>query len=312
MNSVVKMNRSLSYGGFRWNRWQSYTPYLFIAPFMILLCIFTVYTFLRGIGLSLTDAQAINPGSWVGLDNFKELLGTDEFQKSLLHTFWFTVGCLATQVPVAFVLAFVLNSIAKGRAALQATFVIPCVVNTVITALLFRMLFNKDVGLVNWFLGLLHLPNNIDWVTIEPYAIPLMVIVSFWQWTGFHMIYFLAQLQAIDPCIYEVAKLDGASNIRTMFQITLPLMRHAFTYVVITATVGCFQMFEYAFLLFPNAGFGPGKAAETVMCFIWYHGFNQQFRLGFATAAGWILFLIVLMISLFQFRTIGLGQVGEE
>ncbi|NLY76072.1 MAG: sugar ABC transporter permease, partial [Firmicutes bacterium] len=305
-------NGNTFWNEFHWNKWQSYTPYLFIAPFMILLCTFTVYTIIRGAFLSMTDAQSINPGSWIGLANFKELLRTDEFRKSMLHTFWFTVGALATQVPTAFLLAFVLNSITKGRAALQAIFVIPCVVNTVITALLFRMLFNKDVGLINWFLGLLHLPNNIDWVTIEPYAIPLMVIVSYWQWTGFHMIYFLAQLQAIDPCIYEVAKLDGASTLRTMFQITIPLMRHAFTYVVITATVGCFQVFEYPFLIFPNAGFGPGKAAETMMCFIWYHGFNQQFRLGFATAAGWILFLIVLTVSIFQLKTIGFGQVGEE
>lgn len=312
MSSITKVNRSLSFGEFRWNNLNSYTPYLFIAPFMILLCTFTVYTIIRGAALSMTDAQAINPGSWIGFDNFKELFDTHEFQKSLRQTFLFTIGCLATQIPVAFVLAFVLNAISKGRALLQAIFVIPCVVNTVITALVFRMLFNKDVGLINWFMGLLHLPNSIDWVTIEPYAIPLMVIVSFWQWTGFHMIYFLAQLQAIDPCIYEVAKLDGASSTRTMFQITVPLMRPAFTYVVITATVGCFQVFDYSFLIFPNAGFGPGKAAETVMCFIWYHGFNQQFRLGFATAAGWILFLIVLVISLFQFKSIGLGQVGEE
>lgn len=312
MSSVEKVHGNTFWNEFRWNKWQSYTPYLFIAPFMILLCTFTVYTIIRGAFLSMTDAQSINPGSWIGLANFKELLRTDEFRKSMLHTFWFTVGALATQVPTAFLLAFVLNSITRGRATLQAIFVIPCVVNTVITALLFRMLFNKDVGLINWFLGLLHLPNNIDWVTIEPYAIPLMVIVSYWQWTGFHMIYFLAQLQAIDPCIYEVAKLDGASTLRTMFQITIPLMRHAFTYVVITATVGCFQVFEYPFLIFPNAGFGPGKAAETMMCFIWYHGFNQQFRLGFATAAGWILFLIVLTVSIFQLKTIGFGQVGEE
>ena len=312
MSGVEKVNGNTFWNEFHWNKWQSYTPYLFIAPFMILLCTFTVYTIIRGAALSMTDAQAINPGSWIGFANFKELLQTDEFRKSMLHTFWFTVGALATQVPTAFLLAFVLNSITRGRATLQAIFVIPCVVNTVITALLFRMLFNKDVGLINWFLGVLHLPNNIDWVTIEPYAIPLMVIVSFWQWTGFHMIYFLAQLQAIDPCIYEVAKLDGASTLRTMFQITIPLMRHAFTYVVITATVGCFQVFEYPFLIFPNAGFGPGKAAETMMCFIWYHGFNQQFRLGFATAAGWILFLIVLAVSIFQLKTIGFGQVGDE
>ncbi len=297
---------------FHWGKLSSYTPYLFIAPLVLLLCTFTFYPYFIGAKMSLTDAQGINPGDWVGLANFIELFHNEDFLKSLLHTFYFLFGCFITQIPVAFILAYILNNVTQRlRGVLRASFFFPVLINSVLVALMWRMLSNKDVGAINWFLGLLHLPNNLDWIHTAELCIPLMVMAAFWQWTGYTMVYFLAQLQTIDTSIYESAKLDGASPARILRSIVMPMMRPAFIFVMVTSGIGCLMQFEYPFLMFDNGGYGPGRVAQTAVCFIYWQGFSQQFRLGFATAASWVLFVIVLIFSLAQIRMVGLGESNE-
>jgi ABC-type sugar transport system permease subunit len=298
---------------FRWKKLSSYTPYLFIAPLIILILAFSFYPVISGAKMSLTDAAGINPGEWVGFANFKEIVQLEEFQKSMYHTFYFLFLCFITQIPCAFILAYILNNIAKRlRGTLRASFFVPVLINSVIIALIFRVMFNRDQGVINWFLGLLHLPNNIDWIMTESLCIPLMAIAAFWQWTGYHMVYFLAQLQTIDVSIYESAKLDGASPARVLWSIITPMMRPAFTFVMVTAGMGALMQFEYAYLIFFQASYGVNRGGETAVAFIFRHGFSQDFRLGFATAGSWILFAIIFIFSIFQVRMIGLGKSDEE
>jgi ABC-type sugar transport system permease subunit len=292
--------------------------YAMVAPFMAILLTFSVYVLYYGFRMSLRDAQGINDGSFVGLQNYKDLLWASEylsrdFWLAVKTTFVFMVGCLVTQMPVAFVLAYILNHIPllRLRAVLRAAFFLPVVINTVIIALLFRMLFNPDQGVINNFLGMLGLPNNIDWMMNSSWVMPLMLIAAFWQWTGYHMVYFLSQLQTIDPSLYEAAKLDGASPRRVLWRITLPHMRPAITFAMVTSAIGALQMFDLVFLLFPNAAYGPGGVAKTLVAFVYDQGFSTQFLTGMASAAGWLTFGIVLIISLIQFKVLGLGKHGE-
>jgi ABC-type sugar transport system permease subunit len=310
---IFHMNRKSAF-----QRKDILSAYGLIAPFMILLLIFNVYVFISGLQMSFSDAQGINHGSFIGLKNFKDLLYADEFKSkdfwlAVKTTFKYMFGCLATQVPVAFILAFILNSIPffKIRGILRAAFFLPVLMNTVIVALLFRMFFNKDQGIINYILGFFGLPNSIDWLMNSEWAIPILVIVSFWQWTGFHMVYFLSQLQTIDTSIYEAAKIDGASPVVVLFRITLPLMRPAVTFVMVTSAIGCLQMFDLVFMLFPNAQYGPGGVAKTLVAFIYDQGFSQQFLTGFAAAIGWLTFLIIMVVSLFQLKMLGVGKHDE-
>lgn len=299
-------------------RYDTVTGYAFIGPFVLLLLIFNFYVFFSGFITSLSDAQGINTGSLIGFQNFADLIYADPIAR---HDFWqavrttlvYTAGCLLTQVPAAFVLAFILNHIpfARLKVVLRTAFFAPVLINTVVIALLFRMLFNTDHGIINWLLGALGLPNNFDWLMNSTFAIPLLVIVSFWQWTGFHMVYFLSQLQTIDPSIYEAAKIDGASPLTVIFRITLPIMRPAITFVVITSTIGCIQMFDLVFILFPNAQYGPGGVAKTLIAYICDQGFSQQFRIGFASAIGWLTFMLIVGLSFIQVKFFGLGRHDE-
>lgn len=298
--------------------WHKATGYAFIAPFAILLIVFNFYVFFAGFNTSLSDAQGINPGEYIGFQNFSDLLYADpvashEFWRAVSTTLVYTIGCLLTQVPVAFILAFILNHLpyARLKVVLRTAFFAPVLINTVVIALLFRMMFNTDSGIVNWLLGVLGLPNTINWLMNSTYAIPLLVIVSFWQWTGFHMVYFLSQLQTIDLSIYEAAKIDGASAFDIIFRITLPIMRPAIAFVVITSTIGCIQMFDLVFILFPNAQYGPGGVAKTLIAFIYDQGFSQQFRIGLASAIGWLTFLLIIGLSFIQLKFLGVGQHDE-
>lgn len=305
----------------RWfsqRRVDATSAYALIAPFLVLLFIFSVIVFASGLRLSFTDAARLNPGDWVGLQNYKDVLGGDkylwlDFKQAIWVTFAYMLGCLATQVPVAFVLAYVLNTIPlpRIRTVLRAAFFLPVLINTVVIALLFRMFFEKDTGILNRLLAMAHLPAQTDWLRTSNLAIPLLVAVSFWQWTGFHMVYFLAQLQTIDPSLYEAAKMDGVSPAGMLRHITLPLMRPAITFVMVTSAIGGLQMFDLVYMLFPNQGFGPGGIAKTLVAFIYDQGFNHDFLFGLSCAIGWLTFLIIAAVSALQLRLFGMGKHGE-
>ncbi len=292
--------------------------YALVAPFLVLLFVFNIYVFASGLHISFTDAQGVNEGDWIGLQNYKDVLWADplrykDFYRAIKVTFLYTGGCLLTQVPVAFVLAYILNTIPlkKIRTVLRAAFFLPVLINTVVVALMFRMFFNRDQGILNHLLGVLHLPSSTDWLMHSEWAIWLLIAVSFWQWTGFHMVYFLAQLQTVDPSLYEAAKMDGVTPAGALWYVTLPLMRPAITFVMVTSAIGGLQMFDLVFILFPNATYGPGGVAKTLVAFIYDQGFSQEFLTGMSAAIGWLVFLIIATVSAFQLRVLGMGKHGE-
>jgi ABC-type sugar transport system permease subunit len=312
-NANALVGASAPRAGSRWKKVETVTAALFIVPFFTLMIVFVFFVFFSGAVGSFTDAQGINEGDFVGLANYGEVLASPDFWLSARNTLVYTIGCLVTQVPIAFVLAYILNNLPKGiRGPLRASFFVPVLINSVIIALLFRMLFNRDQGVINWVLGLLGLANNTDWIADSSFAIPLLVIVSFWQWMGFHMVYFLANLQTIDQAIYEAARIDGASHLRVLVQIVMPMMRSAFTFVLVTSAIGCLQLFDLVFLVFPNATYGPGGSAKTLVAYIYDQAFSQQFRKGYASAVGWVVFFLIFAVSIFQLKVLGLGKQEER
>ncbi len=292
---------------------ENVSGYSFMLPFLLGVFIFQIYVFISGFYMSMTDAQGINPGVYIGLKNYTDLIQDIEFWKAVRNTFYYEIGCLVTQVPVAFILAFILNSLPfkKFQSVLRAAFFVPVLVNTIIAAWIFRQLFNPDQGIINWFLAMVGIQGRIDWLADSSYTIPLLVLVSFWQWTGFHMVYFVSQLQTIDPNLYEAARIDGATPVQIVTRITLPLMRPAFAFVMVTSVVGGLLMFNYLFMIFQAGTYGPG-GFRTMVAFIYDRAFSQQLRLGYASSAGWMTFIIIFMFSLFQIRAIGLGSSHDE
>lgn len=281
-----------------------------MAPLGILMAVFVLLVFVRGFLISLTDAQGINHGSFIGLANFKAIAADREFWTAVLTTLEFAGACLITQLPAAFLLASWLRTVRSQRiqAVLSAAFLVPFLMNSVVTALLFRMLF-AEPGIVNWLLGLLHLPDQHRWVVDPEVSFGLLVGVAFWQGIGFPTIYFLTALEAIDPAIYEAATLDGASAAGRFFRITVPLMRPAVTFMAVTSAVGSLVIFDLVFMLFQHA---INDNVRSVLIYIYGKAYFGNFELGLGAAAGWIAFFIILAVSLLQLKVLGLGKPQEE
>jgi multiple sugar transport system permease protein len=298
-------------------RREARAAWCFLAPFLLLVLVFQLYVLASGVRMSLTNEEGIWDGEFIGLRNFADLLFADDFQsrqmwRALGTSLLYTGGCMATQVPLAFLLATALNHVpfVRLRAALRAAFLIPVVVNSVTVAFLFAMYFQQG-GLVNHVLGSFGLPSDKDWLSDSSLAVPIMVLVNLWRSIGLQTIVFLAQLQTVDPSVLEAARLDGASSWTVLRHITLPLLRPAVTFAAVTTGIFALQMFDLSYVLFP-VRYGPGGAGKTIVAYVYDLAFSSGFATGKAAAAGWLAFLVVMGVSLVQFRVLGLGrQEGE-
>ena len=281
------------------------TPYLFMLPYFVIMLTFTVYPFIEGIRLSLLDISGFSEGDFVGLQNFWEVLQDEIFIKSFWHTVQYLVVSLVVQIPTAFLIAILLNRAPKYlRTSLRAAFFVPVIISGTVAAIIFGNLFNKEFGMINWLFGLIGLPNDIGWTTQSHLAMPVLMIIGFWLYLGYHTIYLLSGLQSIDSTIYESAMIDGASWWRQQISITLPLMRPFLTFSLITSAIGSMQLFDLPFVLFTNGGEAMNYAPSTLMTYVYSYAF-RKFFIGQAAAAGWIIFAMVMVITVIQLKLLG-------
>jgi ABC-type sugar transport system permease subunit len=257
--------------------------------------------------MSFSKMIGFKIGSFVGLKNYRRVLADPRFWIAAQNSFKFMLGSLATQVPMAFILAILLNNVPnKAKGFLRASFFVPVLISGTVASIIFRLLFSKEFGVVNWVLSLSGLPANINWLNTPALALPLMLIISFWMWTGFHMVYFLASLQAIEPGLYEAARIDGATWWQQTFRITMPLMRPAFIFVMVTSALGGLQLFDLPFMLW-SAGYGPGKAGLMFMPYLYNYAFRTNL-VGHAVSAGWLIFIVLLLWTAFQLKVLGINK----
>ncbi len=291
-----------------------------MAPFIVLMLVFMVSVFFSGFMISLTDAQGIDPGTYVGASNFKNILTDQTFWKSLFVTIKFTLVSLLVQIPFSFMLALWIETVPfkKMRGIIKASFFVPALINTIAAGILFRFLFTGETCLLNLLIEPVNslcnsifngktplLSSHVDWLQDTDLAFALVVIVYFWQCVGFQTIYFSAYRNAIDKTIYEAAQIDGASNYTILMQITLPLMRPALVFIAITSAVAGLMLYDLLMPLFP---YGAHENTKTIIYYIFERSFGYHFELGIASAAGCITFLIILSVSLFQLKIFGLGR----
>jgi ABC-type sugar transport system permease subunit len=286
----------------RWWKFQARAaPYLFLSPFMIIFGVFLLYPLARSLYLSFH--RTIGPGHimFVGLGNYRFLLGHDLlFGLALLNTAVFTVAFLSLQIPVSLGLALLLNSRkVRFRSLFRFSFFSSYLIGQVFAGVIFFQFFSAD-GLINHTLGImLHRRIVIPWLSSPSMVLPSVLIASLWLATGYGMIYFLAALQAVDHELYEAAEVDGAGSWSKFFHITLPGIRHVLVYMLLIGAIGGFQLFELPFVLLQGAGLG-GRGLTVVM-YLFIMGFNAG-DLGYASAIGWVLVAMLGIIFLARFR----------
>ena len=285
-----------------WNQQQKIAPYLFIAPFYLLFVVFMGYPLISSLVMSLYEMRGFQSRIFVSFGNFTDLFRDLIFWKSLWNTAYFAVGTLTLQLPIALLLAILLNSqYVRGKNFLRLAFFAPVLVAGVFVAIIFNLVYDQRAGLVNQEFVLFG--KEIGWLTEEQYVMPAVILTGVWQWAGFNMIYFLAGLQGIRQELYEAAAVDGANWWQAFVHITLPSLRPVIAFVVVVSMIGSLQLFDLPFIL-TNGG-EPADAGSTIVMYLYKNGF-QFMRLGYAATIGWVLFFIIAVISIVQLKLLGI------
>lgn len=281
-------------------RWQArYAPYLFLLPFVAVFCVFMAYPLWRSLVLSLHKSVGPRRLEFVGLGNFRFLLRDWFFWWSFANTAAFTILFLLIQLPLSLGLALVLNSRwVRAKEWFRFAFFSTHLTGQVFVAVIFGLLLDRRRGLLNQALAVVGI-GPVGWLTDPNWVMASLLLAALWLSVGFGMIYFLAALQAVDHELYEAASVDGAGRVSRFWHVTLPSIRKVVYLLVFTGTVAGFQLFELPYVLYQ--GVGPGARATTIVMYLFMTGFDVG-DLGYASAIGWMLVVIVAAVSVVQYR----------
>jgi alpha-1,4-digalacturonate transport system permease protein len=268
-------------------------PYLFVLPNMVVFGLFTIWPALNGFNMSLYDSSNGRTFEFVGTANYEQILTDAEYLTAVRNTVVFVVGFVAVVTACATVLALLLNHQIRGRGALRAAYFLPVIISPVVVGLVWNWMLTRGNGVVNLVLSRLGL-GHPGWLLDPGLAMATIIGVGVWINVGFFTMILLAGLQAIDPNLYEAAKLDGASAWQQSREVTLPLLRPSMLVVVILATITGFQAFDYIFTL---TGGGPVGATTLMVQFIYENAFRSPIEYGLASAAGVIFFVVVFGVT---------------
>jgi multiple sugar transport system permease protein len=285
-------------------RRESLWGYLFISPWIIGFLLLTVGPMIASLIFSFSDYNIISPPTNFGLSNYIKLFTNDpDFWHSLGITATFAVIAIPLNLVFGFMLAFLLNQKVRGLAFWRTVFYIPSVLAGVAVAILWGLIFNPKFGILNWFLGLFGI-NGPGWLSSPAWAVPALILMSLWS-VGGGMIIYLSGLQSIPTTFYEAAQLDGANGWQQFVQITIPLMSPVIFYNLVIGIIGTFQYFTEVYVLTSGLTGGPGGPAKSTLFYNVYL-YSNAFRymnMGYASALAWVLFIIVLLLTLLVFRS---------
>jgi ABC-type sugar transport system permease subunit len=272
--------------------------YLFIAPSAVALIVFTIWPIVQAFWMSLHEWSFMaQERPFVGAGNYQELVGDPRFWNALRNTVVYTIVGGPFQIGLALLLAVALNGKIRGRAFLRSAYFIPVISSLAIMAIVWAFLFDPDIGLVSAWLAELGLPR-IAWLREPGTAMLAVIVVGIWKTLGFNMVILLAGLQGIPAEHYEAAEIDGASRWQQFLHITIPGLRQTLLFVTVISVIASLQAFDQIYVMTRG---GPLFSTETLVSYVYRQGF-ELFRLGYASAISWVLFLIIVVLAVFQLR----------
>lgn len=294
----VPKGRRVGLGSLGW-------PYLLMLPTMVLLITFTLYPLVQGLlmaffkrGVVVVPQVPNTLPQYVGLENFIGLLSNGDFQNSLLKTVLFVVIAVPLNIVVSLSLALLLAPQTKLFAVVRTVVFFPSMISLLIIGVAWRWLFGLNNGLVNYLLSLVGIAP-IPWLEQDTMAQVAMVIAWVWAQAGFNMMIFIAGLTAISSDYYEAASIDGTSKWRQFTHITLPLLKPTLAVVLVLSSIEAFKVYE---LVVSLTGGGPGKATVYLIQTIYDTAFQKPMQAGVAAAQSMVLFIILLLLTVFQLR----------
>ena len=276
----------------------------FIAPNFIGFLIFTLVPVVFSLILAFMKWDSFSTPEFVGLQNFTRMLSDDTFWISLKNTFLYTISVVPLTLICSLGLAILLNQKIKGVKFFRTAFFFPYVTSLVAIAVVWSMLFHPTMGPINQFLRVV-IENPPGWLSSSDWALTAIIIVSVWRGMGYYLILYLAGLQGISKALYEAAAMDGANKWKQFSHITVPALRPTTFFVTIMLVINCFKIFDLVQVMTDG---GPGRATNVLVYQVYSEAF-VKFNFGYASAIAMVLFVIVLVITVIQFKW---NQIREK
>lgn len=276
---------------------KNLVAYSFILPNLLGFAIFTLIPMVFSLALALMSWDGANQVSWVGLENFKNLLDDSTFKIALKNTFWYVGGTVPLTMICSLGLAVLLNQPIRGRNIFRTIYFFPYVASLVAVAVVWNMLFFPSAGPVNEFLRAIGVENPPRWSASVDWAMPTVILASIWRNMGYYMIIYLAALQGIPRILYEAAEIDGASAWQKFRYVTVPMLTPATFFISIMLTITSFKVFD---LIMVMTNGGPGRATNVLVIHTYNTAF-RQFKFGYSSAIAMVLFVLVMVITIVQF-----------
>jgi multiple sugar transport system permease protein len=281
------------------SRREAAWAYFFISPWIVGFILFTIGPMLASLYYSFTRYNIISPPQWTGLANIRDLLRDPLFWKSLQVTVYYAALALPLGLLVGFFLAVLLNQKVPGVNVWRTIYYLPSVIAGVAVALLWMRIFNPKIGILNPFLARFGIQGP-GWLNDPKWAMPALVIMSLWG-VGGGMIIYLAGLQGVPTTLYEAAKVDGASLWQRFWHVTLPMVTPVIFYNLVMGMIGAFQFFTVVYVATGGSG-SPARATLFYNLYLYQNAF-KYFEMGYASTMAWILFLIVMALTILVFRS---------
>lgn len=266
---------------------------LFLLPALLGTLIFIIIPVLCSFGLSFVKWDLLNPITFVGLENYKNLFNDKVFYQTLVNTIVFAISTSTFGVIIPLILASVLNSKIRGSEFFKTAYFLPFITPMIVIGIVWGWIFDPNIGLLN---KLLHL--HINWLYDVKFAMPALIAVSVWKLIGYNMIIFLSTLSSISQSLFEAAKIDGANSLQTFRHVTVPMLSPTIFFVVIITTISSFQVFDLIYLMTQG---GPFNSTNVLVYSIYQNAF-EYFNVGEASAIAYVLFAIILVLTLLQWK----------
>ena len=285
---------------FFWRMWRERSAYLFIAPGVVVFSIFTLGALIFAFYLTFHRWSIIEPEKpYVGLQNYEDMVNDERFVGAVLNTAYFTGASVPLTMIIGLFLALLLNQPLRGRAIFRTAYYLPVVTPFVVSALLWKWLYNGDFGLFNYYLMKGHIIDEpLLWLSDQNLAMPAVVLMSVWSGVGFSMVVYLAGLQSIPYELYESAKLDGAGTLQRMWYVTIPLLRPTTLFLLVIGIIGSLQVFTQIFVM--TSG-GPVNKTTTMVYYMYLWAF-KYYDMGYASTLAFALFAMLLVFTALQLR----------
>ena len=273
---------------------------LFVAPNLAAVAVFMLFPLGFSLYMSLQNWDLFRPAKFVGLANYRSLFTGDPlFVIALRNTVVYTVGTVVPTVLISLAVAGVLNRKVKGISVFRAIVFLPLAVSSVVMAVVWQFVFNTNNGLLNIMLGWIGI-GPVPWLVDPKWAMLSLCTVSVWRSVPFATVILLAAMQGVPDNLYEAAKLDGAGELRQFVSITVPLIRGAVSFVVVISIIHAFQAFDLVYVLTGRNG-GPETATYVLGIMLFQHAF-AFLEFGYASALAWVIFGILLVLTVLQLR----------